>query len=109
MHTIRDCRPEDEAGRRAFETGIRRLEARTRDDDRVLECHEARGFIRRETCIQVYPDPKALGNSPALSVLHFEHLMVYGHYIGDDADMMRGLSRRAHDCPRFGLILKEGT
>jgi ribosomal protein S18 acetylase RimI-like enzyme len=98
----------DEARRRALAQGIIRFEAWTRDDEWVLAWYEARGFEKQETYVQAYLDPKALGDSLSLSVPGFKPIVVYGHYVAEDTDMIKRLSQRAYDCSRFDLTLREG-
>jgi ribosomal protein S18 acetylase RimI-like enzyme len=99
----------DEARRRAAARGIKRFEAWTRDDGWVLEWYEARGFEKHETYVQAYLDPKVLGDSLNISVPDFKPLVIYGHYVADDTDMIKRLSKRAHDCSRFDLVFEEDS
>lgn len=96
-----------EAKRRAEARGIKRFEAWTRDDGRAPVWYEALGFVKRHTYVQAYLDPGALGGSLKIPVSDFRPLLIYGHYVGDDAGGIKRLSHRAHDCLRFDLMFKE--
>jgi ribosomal protein S18 acetylase RimI-like enzyme len=97
----------EEARRRAEALGVRRFEAWTRDDGRAPAWYEAMGFTGRDTYVQAYLDPEALGDSLKMYVQGFRPLLIYGHYVGDDAGRIEGFSKRAHDCLRFDLDFEE--
>ena len=82
-----------EAGRRARERGIVRLEAWTRDDAPTQRWYERRGFVQIDSYLHVYlerDDLRAFDGELRL-------VKAFAHYTGDRREEIRGRYSRVHD------------
>ncbi len=91
-----------EAKEKAFEWGIKRFEAWTRDDKFVEQWYLSQGFRWMESYYHVYLDEKEAKELLKSNIPELRPLSMFAHYVGNDPEIL-GRFKRIHKCDRYEL------
>lgn len=82
-----------------------RIEAWTRDDKKVIEWYEKRGFKLIDKYLHVYIDDEENRTVLKSQIEGLQPINTFAHYTGKDEELIKKKFKRVHECRLYELLL----
>ncbi|WP_426351293.1 GNAT family N-acetyltransferase [Alloiococcus sp. CFN-8] len=86
-------------------TGVKRLQAWTRDDKWVNDWYKDRGFIWKESYLHVYAEDVECDKAVQPMINKLYVCGTFSHYIGEDKEFIKNSFKRVHECNLYELYI----